>query len=121
MPPSCIIKNEHIANVAVTPMLLVNVAEKGIRPKILPNRMKKNIVNKYGTNLSYPLPMVVCAISSRTNIMKTSKKFAIPLGTRDCLYFFATMVKVIKTSNADSHIKITCLVGVISIPNRVGN
>jgi hypothetical protein len=42
--------NETIARVAVTAMLLVNVAENGIKPRKFPKRMKKNKVNKNGKN-----------------------------------------------------------------------
>ena len=111
----------QIANVAVIPMLLVNVADQGKRPRKFPKSIKKNSVSKYGTNFSYPLPIVDLAISSLTNRIKTSKKLANLPGIRDFLYFLATIVNNTNTSRADNHINTTCFVGVISIPNINGN
>ncbi len=78
--------------------------------------MKKKTERRYGKNFSNPRPIVVCAISSLTKMISTSKKLVIPFGIIDFLYLDATKENVMKTSSAASHIKKVCFVGVISIP-----
>jgi len=87
IPPSWIIKNEIIASVAVTAILLVNVAEYGINPKKFPNKMKKNNVSKNGRKIYKLFPKLVRQFhpdKDNYHLKKISKS----LGDKRCFIIF---------------------------------